>query len=473
MLLHLIRKELHENFLNIRFIAACGVSLVLMISSIAVLTRSHEEQVRDYQDRERQQDEFIDKYGHVNRLGWMSALTRGPSQLQALVLGVDREAHQDNFVSNPVPVLLSRLDFVAIVTIIMSLVALLFAYNAVSGEREAGLLRQILASGISRNALLAGKFAGGLVSLLIPFTVSVLAGMLFLALNTSLQLQPADFTVFALLLAASWLYVSVFYSIGIFFSTRSQTSGEAILKSLFAWVILVLVIPNAAPFLAAQFYPIPSATRLAQDRYMITDRERDAIIMERRNAMLEGSFADLKGIVDLSPNEIQERLKSDPRIGERYRQYAKEYDRIINITNKEQREKYAKIEEVFLQRSRVQEKLAEILTSSSPLSNLVFIATDLTETGLAADDHWERVSGEYSNALSGYADVQYRKAVEKDPTFDYNDYLDLRARPRFQYRPAGVVERAAPDLLQWGVLIMFNLIFFAAAFVSFQRYDVR
>ncbi len=473
MIPHLIRKELHENFQNTRFITACGVSLVLMISSIAVLTRSHEEQVRDYQDRVRQQDEFIDKYGHVNRLGWMSVVARGPSQLQALVLGVDREAHQDNFVSNPVPVLLARLDFSAIVTVIMSLVALLFSYNAISGEREAGLLRQILASGISRNALLAGKFAGGLVSLLIPFTVSVLAGMLFLALNPSLQIQPADFSVFALLLAASWLYVSVFYAIGVFFSTRSQTSGEALLKSLFAWVVLVLVIPNAAPFLAAQFYPIPSATKLAQDRYMIEDRERDAIVWQRRNALINEKFTDLKGIIDLPQGDLQDKLKSDPSLDERYRLYAKGFDEIIEVTNREQAGKFKKLEEVFLQRSRVQEKLAGYLTSASPLSNLVFIATDLTETGLAADDYWDRVSGEYSHELMAYADMQFKKAVEKDPTFTFDDYLDLRARPRFQYRPAGLMERAAPDLVQWGVLAMFNLIFFVAAFVSFLRYDVR
>lgn len=473
MLLHLIRKEFHENLLNVRFIAACGVSLVLMISSIAVLTRSHEELEQDYQSRVRQQDEFIDKFGHINRLGWMSAISRGPSHLQALVLGVEKEAYQNNFISNPVPALLSRLDFVTIVTVIMSLVAILFSYNAVSGEREAGLLRQILGAGVSRKVLLTGKFLGGLFSLIIPFTISVLAGMLFLALSPSIQMQPADFTVFALLLGASWIYVSTFYGIGLFFSTRSHTSAQAILKSMFAWVVLVLVVPNAGPFLAAQFYPIPSATRLAQERYMITDRERDAIVAQRRHAMIESRFADLKDIVDLPQNQVQERLKSDAALTERFKKFAREYDDIIGVTNREQSAKYEKLEEVFTQRSLVQEKIAGVLTSASPLSNFVFIATDLTETGLEADSHWDREEGEYHLALNTYADAQYKKAMERDPAFDMNDYLDLRARPRFQYRPAGVLERVEPDLSQWGVLIAFNLIFFAAAFVSFQRYDVR
>jgi ABC-type transport system involved in multi-copper enzyme maturation permease subunit len=473
MLIHLMHKEIHENFLNVRFIAACAVSLLLMVSSIAVLTRSHEQQVLDYQSRVRQQEEFIDRFGHINRLNWMSVTMPAPPHLQALVLGIDREAHQDNFISNPVPALLSRLDFVTIVTIIMSLVAILFSYNSISGEREAGLLRQILGAGVTRRTLLIGKFLGGLVSLIVPFTISVLAGMVFLALSPSVQLQPADFAVFALLLGASWCYVSAFYGIGILFSSRSHTSGQAILKSLFAWVILVLVIPNAGPFLAAQFYPIPSATKLAQERYMITDRDRDAILQQRRRTMIESRFADINGIVDLPQNEVQEKLRTDPALNDRFKQFAREWDDIIAVTNREQAAKFSKIEEVFQQRSLIQEKLAGLLTSASPFSNFVFIATDITETGINADDHWEKEAGQYSRVLNEYADARYKKAMEENPAFDSNDYLDLRARPRFQYRPAGLMERVEPGLPQWGLLIAFNLIFFAAAFISFQRYDVR
>ena len=165
--------------------------------------------------------------------------------------------------------------------------------------------------------------------------------MLFLALSPSIQLQPTDFSVFAMLLLASWFYVAAFYGIGILFSSRSHTSGQAILKSLFAWVVLVLVIPNAGPFLAAEFYPIPSATKLAQEQYLITDRERDAILVQRRYAMIESSFSDLKDVLELPQNRIQERLKSDPALNERFKLYAKGWDEIIAVTNREQQAKYA------------------------------------------------------------------------------------------------------------------------------------
>ena len=293
------KKELIESLLNARFVVACTVSLVLVLTSIVVLTQNYAEQSRDYQSRVRQQDQFIDDFGHYNRLDWMSRQTRPPSYFRVLVLGIDREAQQENFISNPVPALLSRLDFVTIVTIIFSLMAILFSYDAISGEREAGVLRQLLASGIPRRTILLGKFLGGTVSLLIPYTIGVLGGFIYIALNPALQLHGGDFGVFAILLLVSWFYIMGFYLLGLLFSSRSRTSGQSVLTSLFAWVILVLVIPNVSPFLAAQMYTIPSAAKVEQETNYVTDVERDQILRKRWREALESRFSDLKSVVAL------------------------------------------------------------------------------------------------------------------------------------------------------------------------------
>ena len=161
MLALIIRKELLENLMNIRFLAAIVISVVLIITSLIVLTRSYEDAVGDYRSRVAAQEEFIDHFGHFNRVAWMSRQARPPSPFQVFVLGINRDAQQENFVSNPIPVLLSRLDFVSIVTIIMTLMAILFSYNAICGEREAGLMRQMLSTGLSRNTIILGKFIGG------------------------------------------------------------------------------------------------------------------------------------------------------------------------------------------------------------------------------------------------------------------------------------------------------------------------
>ncbi|MFQ6116250.1 MAG: ABC transporter permease [bacterium] len=473
MILLIIQKEIFNNLLNLRFVIACIVCLILIISSIVVLTQNYENELRDYHDRVITQDNFIDEFGHLNRAGWMARPMREPSRFQPLVLGIDRAARQENFISNPIPVLFTRLDFVTIVTIIMSLMAILFSYNIISGERETGLLRLMLSTSMPRSTIVLGKFIGGNISLVIPFTIGVLAGLLYLAVRPSLQLQTMDLGVFLMLLLASYLYIAAFYGLGLLFSARSHTSNQAVLKSLFAWVLLVLVIPNISPFLAAWVYRIPSATKIEQDLERITSEERDEIVHQRTRQLLQTKFSDLAGIVGMSQNEVQAKAESEAIFRQRYAAYAKAWDEMVKQVNKEQREIAQKIEKTFTERSKYQERLATIFASITPFSNFVFIATDLTETGMEGDTRWQKQAETYLGVLSTYVDEKYQKAMQKNPAFSINDYLDLRDRPWFRYQPTGLVERLIAVLPQFGLLVFFNLFFLACACLSFLRYDVR
>ena len=473
-MLHLIiKKEIHDNFLNERFVSACVVILLLIVSSIVVLTENYKGVVADYHNRVATQDTFIDQFGHINRAGWMGKPLREPSHFQPVVLGIDREAEQENFVSNPVPALFSRLDFVTIVTIILSLMAILFSYNSVSGEREEGLLKQMLSSSISRKVILLGKFIGGNISLLIPFTIGGLTGLLYIALNPRVQLQSMDFGVFLILLLASHLYVAAFSGLGLLFSARSHTSNEALLKSLFAWVIVVLVIPNISPFLAAQIYRIPSAAKIERETLAITSTERDEIVNQRTREILQSKFADIASVTGMSQKEIQEKTESDPRFRERFAEYSKAWYELVGEVNREQGAKADKIISVFNQRSKYQEKLATIFASVSPFSNFLFIATDVTGTGIDGENHWQKQAALYLGMFTNYVEGQYQKEKQKNPALTVNDYLELRDRPRFQYQPQPFAEKLGPTLPQFGLLVFFNLIFFVGAFVSFLKYDAR
>ncbi len=473
VILSIAKKELTESLLSARFLISSVVAMLLVVTTILVLTNSFGEQYRDYQNRVRQQDGFIDSYGHFNRRGWMSRQMRQPSYFQVLVLGIDREARQENFVSNPLAALLSRLDFVTIVTIIFSLMAILFSYDAISGEREAGTLRLLLAGGAPRRSILLGKFLGGLASVLIPFSIGVLVGYLSIAVNPAVQLTGRDFAVFGGLLVASWLYIALFFALGLLFSASSRTSGESVLKSLFVWVILVLVIPNISPFLAAELYPIPSAAKIEQEKFFIEETERDQILRERWKEMQETKYQDLNSLIALPKPEIAARIEKDPALRARYEEYSREYEEVIRQVNRQQREKADRISETFEERSKHQESLARILTSFSPYANFVFVATDLTETGIEAENYWGRLTGEYDRVMGRYAETRYLKEKEKNPAYDSNDYLDLRGRPRFTYHPSGVADRFAQTAPQAGILLLFMTVFLAGGFIAFHRYDVR
>ncbi len=480
MLALIIQKEILDNLLNARFVAACIISIVIVISSVVVLTNSHRTEVQDYQNRLITQDDFIDRFGHLNRAGWMARPLRGPSHYQPVVSGIDRETQEKKFASNPLPTLFSRLDLVTVVTIIMSLVAILFSYNALSGEKEAGILKQMLSTATPRSIIVLGKFIGGSLSLIVPFTVGVLAGLVYIALRTDAQFQNVDLFVFLLLLFTSYLYISAFYALGLLFSARSQTSNVAVLKSLFAWVILVLTLPNISPFFAAEIYRIPSKAKIDQSVWELQGEERDKILNLRTQEMLKTTYADIAGVVvDMSTmfgerkNEIQTKAEKDTHFKQRYDEYRKAWVAMVEAVNAEQRAKANKVKQEFDKRSEYQEKLAAMFASISPLSNYVFAATDLTDTGIHREDNWQTQVDAWYAALDPYLKAKTQKEMEKRPATTFNDYLDLRDRPRFQYQPPTISERIDLVLPRLGILAFFNALFFTGALVSFLKYDVR
>lgn len=475
MLWELVRKELLDNILNLRFISLCVIAILLIVSSIVVLTGQYKEELNDYYSRVNTQNAFIDQFGHSNRIGWMSVVFRPPSRYQPLVLGIDRDAQQNNFVSNPIPVLLSKLDLVAIVSVIMSLIAILLSHSAITGEREDGLLKLMLSTSVSRTTIVLGKFIGGVLTLIIPFTLGVLVGLAYIALDAGVQLAGLDTGVFAILLLLSYVYITAFYALGLFFSARSRSSNVAVLKSLFAWVVLVLVLPNISPFLAAQIYRIPSVAKIQQETTRIESDDRDDIIRKRQQQMLQTTFSDVAMIMRTTTNrnDLQAKITGDAAFRERYAKYQKEWDKMARDVNIEQRKISGALQESFANQSRHQELFATVLASLSPLSNFIFAATDVADVGLQSDEEWDSQAGRYSRSLSEYADRRYDEEKQKNPAFSFNDYLDLRARPLFQFQPPPFSTRLDRILIPFGILVIFNLLFFAGAFVSFLRYDVR
>ena len=61
-----------------------------------------------------------------------------------------------------------KVDFVFLVQMVISLIALLFASDMISGEKESGTLRAMLANSLPRDTILVGKIGGGFLALLGP-----------------------------------------------------------------------------------------------------------------------------------------------------------------------------------------------------------------------------------------------------------------------------------------------------------------
>ncbi len=83
------------------------------------------------------------------------------------VIGVDVRAGQSS--GNIIYAFFPAPDFLYVVRVVLSLVALLFGFDQISREREQGTLKLLLSGPVSRARVLAGKWLGNFLSLAVPF----------------------------------------------------------------------------------------------------------------------------------------------------------------------------------------------------------------------------------------------------------------------------------------------------------------
>ena len=75
----------------------------------------------------------------------------------------------------------------------MSLLALLFAYDAIAGDWETGTLRLVLSHPVGRGSVLLAKYLAAMVCLLLPVLMSLLLALIQCSFARSIQFSTNDF----------------------------------------------------------------------------------------------------------------------------------------------------------------------------------------------------------------------------------------------------------------------------------------
>ena len=68
----------------------------------------------------------------------------------------------------------TSMDIVFIFEVVLSLLALIFAYDALAGEYERGTLRLVLTNSVRRGHILLAKYISAMFCLLVPLLMSLL-----------------------------------------------------------------------------------------------------------------------------------------------------------------------------------------------------------------------------------------------------------------------------------------------------------
>jgi len=494
MLKTIIAKEFLNNILNLRFMIGLVLCLLVTVACIMILAHDYRQEIKDYHARMNIQDETLDNYAVANkyRLIRMLRPQKPPERFRPLIIGIPGNEDLGFFDYNPLPVLFPPLDFLFIVTIIMSLLAMLFSYDAIAGERQSGTLRLVISNSISRTKVLFGKFIGGSASLLIPFILALLVGVLYVSVNPAIQWDSSAWAELALLTAASITFITLFYLLGLMVSTFSRYSAVSILNCLFLWVLLILVIPNVCPYISAQLYRIPSIKETERrDREI----ERHSIEVAReymKESVKEfklkygGLFSEFESMEfggiggwfvlgrDAGPEHqkaAQQRENADPEFKAMVDAFREEVEKARDELMRIRRAN--PVWDDLHRKAVVQTKLAKNLACISPFANFVYVARDLTGTGLRSLEYFEQTKDEYKGQFGSYVDKKIDDAREKNPALEEESLLDVSDRPRFVFKEEALKDKLTEVLPYWGILILFNVVFFVSAFAGFMRYDVR
>jgi ABC-type transport system involved in multi-copper enzyme maturation permease subunit len=406
----IVRKEIADNLLSYKFFVVILLSAVLIFTSLFVMARDYRGRVADYQLIKPKPGEPIAVLPpnplSVFAKGLEDSLTRSfELNFNGIEARTGRSSANNVFAFFPAP------DFVYIIKVVLSLVALLFGFDLISREREAGTLKLVLANPVSRATLLLGKWLGNMLSLAVPFFLITGLGLAVLSLDPSFRLTASGYGRLVLILAVSLAYLAFFLSLGLFISSVTRRSASSLVVLLLIWALLVFVLPNTGTLLARQFVALPSVRAVQEKREQIWTREILLTYSDRGNR--DAHFKTMTDEINL--------LEED---------YRNKFDRLV--------------------------RMAKSLNRISPSAAFVYASTEIAGTGAGEESRLKREVVRYKNQVIESGTLEGNRA----PAFAY------------AYRSLGTV-MAEGGLFDVSWLLVFNILFFGAACAAVVRYDVR
>jgi ABC-2 type transport system permease protein len=500
----IVRKEVHENLLTFRFLFGTLI-LILLVSAITLVNlKSFGERQREYGFAVRQAEADLKAtrvYGQIR-----AAAVRPPEVLSVLAQGVNGKLGNAVGISikdvptiakrfseeNPLLGIFPSLDLTLVYKIVVSLLALLFGFDAVCGEKERGLLRLLLAQGASRFKIVLGKYLGHAATLGLAVILSLGAAALLIVLFGP---GPGAFSWLRLLLfgATALLYLALFLAVGLLVSSLAHRPSQSLVYCLLIWVFLVIVWPNLSSFAAAAIRPVPPEKAL-DARIQAIREPYDRRIDEWTKANRPKQGWSISG---WTGHEDVVLLSGDKGAVEYFREFVAFLEPLL----RERADEIWSARRDYDRDLDGQRRLASSLGKISPAGLFDEAAEVAAGSDLAGYEGFIAQAALYREAVFRYLRAkdavhslryftvmkekdllpleEYRKRNEPrkpDGSFyEETDYppLALDDFPRFSYRAERAAEVLPRALLSLLILGAINLGLFFGAAAAFARYDVR
>ena len=488
MLGRLIKKEILEHLMSLRFAIACLLCLIVILCSLFIRCKDYNQSLDDYYQESAMEKHRINTWDHPWRFVWRGiTFHRRPNPLKIFVRGTDDSYRQSTRVaskeqlreiipdlSNTAVPLFPSIDLVVFVGLIMSLMAVVFGYDAICGEKERGTLRLMLSYSVPRHNLLLSKWIGGYVTLVVPFLLTVVVGAVIVLLQGSISLNDSQWARLLLIIGLALLYIATIYSLAICVSCLTHRASTSVMILLSLWVVLVLSVPNLSPYIARLLRPTASAQeqdnarRSASKEIWKREVEDKMAAYDKENGF-EGFF------VDQWWNAVNWDDWSQVKPLEVRRYYEHQCERAAHVARLKED---AKIQQHYANRMDEQIRLSRWIGRLSPFSCFALAATELADAGIMEKTRYRTQLQKHQMLLCEYAHDEWdalhkykleNKGQEKGP-WNKNRTKPI---PSFYYVPPAATEYLGMVAADAGVLAGMMALFFMLSYVKFLRYDVR
>ena len=492
----IIQREFVSNVLTSRFIIGFSVCLISTAAAVFVQVADYEKRLSAYHtalQEHQEEGRTWDTYRQIN-----PKAHRQPNPLSIFNVGTEKsgadmvsirlavpiweQQAQKQGSDNPFLSIFLAIDVIFVFKIVLSALAILFAYNTISGEREDGTLKLVLSNPVPRDALVLGKYLGGVLSLFPIVTISFTVGIVIAYASPATDFDVGDLLHLVIVLLVSLLYVSICYLFGMLLSIWTKTAATTLILAMFIWGILTIVHANVATFAVAKFAPYKPQPE-EQTRQQIGEiwedfrEERDAHILKEfgyrhpiHAIKTEGEMSlgmDTRTAGGIGFEEIytpKPMHKMDTSI----------YQEILDYQERLRIDYANKAEDILKRRENMNERNRQFAANVSRISfadTYHFAIGAITGTDRESYNGFIGQARSYKRQVVDY--LASKEAFSSRAWFSSDkgkaEFTDLPIF-RHQYRALSErLSRAAGDIF---ILLAWNIILFMGAYLSFLRYDM-
>ena len=503
MFLVLLKREILAHLITFRFAVTVIACLLLVVITTLIRIDDYEKRLAGYNTARNANREELLSTRTYSLL--MPKVDRPPNPLSIFNAGMDnRLGNTLRIYYTNVPVLWDaqthssgnifidhfyRIDLIFIFQFVLSLLALLFAYDAIAGERETGTMRLTMSHSVRRGSILTAKYLGAMTCLILPLIMSFIIALIWIVSIGSIVFSGEDFLRIAGILLTSIIYLSAIYLVGLFISTSVHRTATALMISLFVWVVLVLVYPSLSVSVVDQLikpqgsrvdssYDAMRQIRLAVNKEEVEYLNNDQIEGESDRFNLDGALT--RGLhvgignkrtlmrIDFKGYDWQH-ISSE---SEKFIPHAIRYHQFLTPLRIDAAEKMGLIrlptlEQLRFRRARIARNLLRLSPAAMyNLATQAWAGTDL----YGVVDFFE-AARQYRRTLVNYF---YDKDAFSSRQWFASDKgaIDLDDLPRFVYQRADLWTNASRALPHLQLLLLLNVALFLLTFAIFVRQEI-